>query len=399
MRTLILLGLMSLFAAATAQEAPPFLVPYAEGSYAVPGTAHSVDYEIQVPRSLHTVAPGHAFPVVVVFDRQNAYGYAYILHTLNYLMAMGGAPASIVIGVGFTPANRLPLTLTEAGGGNMEAFIDGLAGLVGQVEAWGVQAGPVLLVGHSRTGGLAWQALARRPDLVHGALAASPGGISPAQRAAYRDFVAQLRTIERPRYLFLSSGDSTHLEDEAGFRQLTACVDSFPLPGRLVVRHALYPCDHILGRTIDLLPSLNAYYQPYTLALNQALVAYDSGHFAFDSTAAILGRQATVYSVEDVFLYSAHSRLMQEVEAGRWGAAQLAAFEDFVAGYGRVYPRDPFLHELAASLAQERGDTALAQARARQALNCLEAYLWESEAERTEYAAYLEETFLTATGE
>lgn len=117
------------------------------------------------------------YPVIIIFDRQNAINCSYQLQTIGYLTSMGQMPQSVVITVASQPNRRGPETIVKASGSTAmgeqnEKFI--MDELIPYAQQHYHTNSFELLVGHSRYGYFTTYMLTQHMDKLNGVISISP---------------------------------------------------------------------------------------------------------------------------------------------------------------------------------------------------------------------------------
>lgn len=112
--------------------------------------------DIHLPENIAFSDTSARFPLIVLFDNYNTTTHYYNLQTIETLTYHGQLPQSVVVGIPFTPLNRMYLTSTALRDGDSLTGIERMAHFL-RYEMLpflrdNYQAGaPVILMGHSRT--------------------------------------------------------------------------------------------------------------------------------------------------------------------------------------------------------------------------------------------------------
>jgi predicted alpha/beta superfamily hydrolase len=122
------------------------------------------------------------YPVIIIFDRQNAINSSYQLQTIGYLTTMDQMPQSVVINVASESNRRGPETIVKASGSNAmgeqnEKFI--IDELIPYAQQHYHTSSFELLVGHSRYGYFTTYMLTQHMDKLNGVISISPFFMQP----------------------------------------------------------------------------------------------------------------------------------------------------------------------------------------------------------------------------
>ena len=153
------------------------------------------------------------YPVIIIFDRQNAINCSYQLQTIGYLTSMGQMPQSLVITVASQLNKRVPETILSASGSNAlgeqnEKFI--MDELIPYAQQHYHTNSFELLVGHSRYGYFTSYMLTQHMDKLNGVISISPFFMQPNVNLVDSMLTAVKTTkgIVNNVYYMVATGDS-----------------------------------------------------------------------------------------------------------------------------------------------------------------------------------------------
>ena len=243
----------------------------------VPGLKDTMELELLLPREMEMSAQ-RKYPVIYIFDRQNAVNYRYILQTIDYLTGLGNMPPAMLVGVRFPSAKRTIWTIPamDSGKGKADSLMNFLLGTYRKKLASQYPLADFnLLLGHSRTAMLASWALAAYPDQVNAVIAASNSFFdfnTTSQQQLFEQYIARKETVPgRPQFFFFSSGTEAQGDaHEASVARLETYMQQKKFPSSFYWKCYREPASHISTPGLTHARALNELFSPTVLALQQS---------------------------------------------------------------------------------------------------------------------------------
>ena len=235
--------------------------------------------ELCLPLSLPIAAEAVRYPLIILFDSYNESTFQHNLQSIDIMTFHGQMPEAVVAGIPFTPQNRYYLTSPTYRDGEAVAGIERMASflfdeLIPALKQRYQAAGPVILLGHSRTGFLVSHLMTQRYAEFQLAGAFSgfwEPGFEPADVDA---FLADIAAHGRPFSFYFSAGSRSIQEAtyHADYRQLSQKLQSAAVPANLHWAFHEHPyAGHMMNYNLSVPRVLTEYFGPYTLVLDDWL--------------------------------------------------------------------------------------------------------------------------------
>jgi hypothetical protein len=198
---------------ATAQDVSNYKLPI-NLSVPSPALKDTETVELILPRVLD-ISRDITYPVLFVFDKQNAFIYKNTLQTIDYLTAMMQMPPCIIVGISYADnISRSKRTLPgyRSKGGQADDALSFLLDELFPVLVKNYKAANFkLFIGHSRTAIFSGYAMSKRPRDINGIIASSTSYFDFGQEAEKTLFDQSLDTLallNRKSFYYFSVGDS-----------------------------------------------------------------------------------------------------------------------------------------------------------------------------------------------
>jgi hypothetical protein len=302
-------------------------------------------------------------PVVFLFDSQNENTHRHNLSSIEMLTYHGQMPEALIVGIGFREDNRYLLTSHQKLPSNpisgLEATSQMLfSELLPYLRQKYLANGPVLVLGHSRTGYLVNYLYAQHGEKLAFAGCFSgffePGCTKPQ----FTDAMLKFSKQERGPFYYASWG--TDRWQEAPYAQALQGIDaaSKGLPGSarvLVQSHA--GAGHLMNYHLSVPAALSWFFAPYAGLFNQWLyeevkkVPADSLLPQLNRAYATLAPQLGGRIDVPLDAYISFGNVL-------WQQGQWAAMEALLQQGKNAFPVDYELHYLLALSLKKQGKTA-----------------------------------------
>ncbi len=224
----------------------------------------SIRSTISFPVSMHTAGSQTKYPLLLIFDQQNATTFNYHLQTINFLTGVGAQiPEMIVVGVPFDPDKRwmntsLKIQANDSMSGIQMTERIIFEELLPKLKARFPINDYLMIAGHSRTAYLASYLLSRHPDQIN--MAAAFSGFY--EDAVTSEKIVQLATGEKKTShkisYYITAGDS--FEEESYFNdynEMAAQLESMDVVSDFYWRYEVHPhANHISNYGLSLGPVL-----------------------------------------------------------------------------------------------------------------------------------------------
>jgi enterochelin esterase-like enzyme len=367
--TCLLFGLLMAFAIrSTGQEISVYQYPtsLSVSSAALKDTEH---LELVLPKEFN-ISQGRKFPVLFVFDKQNSYIYKNTLANIDFLTAMGRMPACIIVGIGFTGANRnirtLPKNVSKKGKADelLGFLLDELYPLLEkQYQASTFK----LFIGHSRTAIFSSHAISVRPKDINGIIASSCSYFDFDNKAEKEYFDQAMPVIAGlgNRFYFFSTGDSLSGDlHHASVLKLDQYLRSQQLPGNFIWKSYFLPqADHFTSPAMTVPQALTTIFDRQGNALTRLFkipFTADTTAFVkvwkaeFDANSAYYDYTVTPTSRQFTSLSSHYEQVGTELGEERYNMSK------FILQMGlRYFPGHQSFYVDLADLYEREGNSAL----------------------------------------
>lgn len=371
----------------------------------VPGLKDTMELELLLPREMEMSAK-RKYPVIYIFDRQNAVNYRYILQTIDYLTGLGNMPPAMLVGVRFPSAKRTIWTIPamDSGKGKADSLMNFLLGAYRKKLASQYPlANFNLLLGHSRTAMLASWALATYPDQVNAVIAASNSFFdfnTTSQQQLFEQYIARKETVPgRPQFFFFSSGTEAQGDaHEASVVRLETYMQQKKFPSSFYWKCYREPASHISTPGLTHARALNELFSPTVLALQQSFALLNKQEqtdsipwSAFRQLYNAAGRQLDLPLGPDITFYNslANGYINDYNEQFKERKLVLSAW---VLERGiQDFPGYPGFYSFLAAIKTEQGNEPSARQLLQKGRQVLKSLKFVSESFRAEELAAIEE--------
>lgn len=226
--------------------------------------------ELILPSEFNLGKDNH-YPVIFLFDKQNAINYYNNVQTIDYMTLMNQMPPCIVVGISYTGRNRIPRTVPAYHQGRADDMLTFLLDELYPLLASDYRAANFkIFIGHSRTAVFSQYALTRRPQDINAVIASSTNYFddAEAERKLFDSSLNIIATLKTPRFFLFSVGDSvkngTGDGHEPAVRKLDQYIRAKQLPANLVWKSYFHQgASHNFTPGLTVAPALNVIFDRY----------------------------------------------------------------------------------------------------------------------------------------
>ena len=232
----------------------------------------TISCTLSLPLSMQVADTAVRYPLLLIFDQQNATTFHYHLQTINFLTGVGAQiPDLVVAGLPFDPDKRWMNTSLKK---QADDSISGIAltakmifdELLPQLKAKYPVSDYLMIVGHSRTAYLANYLLANFPDQVDMAAAFSGFFEDPETSNLIIKLAQGENNPSNQRHsYYLSAGDSFEEQSYLNeFDEMALKLDSIETSSTFYWKYEVHPhANHISNYGLSLGPVLVDHFSDY----------------------------------------------------------------------------------------------------------------------------------------